>query len=68
MFLISTLDGGEWSASRLCSSIQGERAPVSYYKGGCLGARADLVAVEKILTVFLCWKIKPDPSAVLPVA
>jgi hypothetical protein len=49
MFPISTLDGGELSASRLCSFTIGEKAPVTHYKGGCVGVTADVDAAEKKL-------------------
>jgi hypothetical protein len=68
VFLISTLDEGAWSASRLCSFTLGERASVTHYKGGCVDARTDLDAVEKKIIVFPCWRMNPDSSAVLPIA
>jgi hypothetical protein len=38
-FLISALDGSEWSASGPCSFTPGERAPDTHWIGGWLGPR-----------------------------
>lgn len=68
MFLISTLDGGAWSASRLYSFTLAKKAPVTHYKGGYVGVRADLDVVEEKIIVCPCWRMNPDPSAILPIA
>jgi hypothetical protein len=41
-FLISTLDGGEWSALCPCS---GERACIIYWIGGSVGPRASKIGM-----------------------
>jgi hypothetical protein len=46
-FLTSALDGGEWSASRLCRFTPSERAPGTHWIGGWVGSRAFLDAVAK---------------------
>jgi hypothetical protein len=46
-FLISALDGGEWSASRLGRFTPRERAPGTHWIGGWVGPRAVLEAVVK---------------------
>jgi hypothetical protein len=46
-FLISALDGGEWSASRPCRFIPGERALGTHWIGGWVGLSAGLDAVEE---------------------
>jgi hypothetical protein len=46
-FLTSALDGGEWSASRPCCFIPGERAPSTHSIGGWVGPRVGLHTVEK---------------------
>jgi len=47
-FLISTLVGGEWSASHSGHSIPGERAPGTHWLEGWVGLRASLNMVAKI--------------------
>jgi hypothetical protein len=47
VFLTSEVIGGEWSASRPCRLIPGERAPVTHWIGGWAGPRAGLDDVEK---------------------
>jgi hypothetical protein len=46
-YLISALDGGEWSASRPGRFIPRERAPGTHWIGGWVGPRAVPDAVEK---------------------
>jgi hypothetical protein len=46
-FLTSTLDGGEWSASRSCRFTSGERARSTHLIGGWVGPRVGLDAVKK---------------------
>jgi len=41
-FLTSALDRGEWSASRLCHFISGERTPCTHWIGGLADSRAGL--------------------------
>jgi hypothetical protein len=43
----STLDRGEWSASRSCRFIPRERAPGTHWIGGLVGPRDVLDAVVK---------------------
>jgi hypothetical protein len=45
--LTSTLDGGEWSASRPGRFTPKKRAAGTHWIGGCVGSRADLDAVVK---------------------
>jgi hypothetical protein len=47
VFLTSTLDGGEWSASRPGRFTPGVRAPGTHLIGGCEDPRASLDAVAK---------------------
>jgi hypothetical protein len=42
IFFTSALVGGEWSASRLCCFIPGERAPCTHWLGGWVDPRAGL--------------------------
>jgi len=44
-FLTSTLDGGDWSASRLGRFYPRERVLSTYWMGGSVGPRAGLDAV-----------------------
>jgi hypothetical protein len=46
-FSNSTLDGSEWSASRLCRFTPGVKASGVYWLGGWVGPRSGLDAVEK---------------------
>jgi hypothetical protein len=46
-FLTPTLDGGEWSASRLYRFTPEERAPGTHWIESWLGPRAGLDVVEK---------------------
>jgi hypothetical protein len=46
-FLVSELDGGEWSASRSGRFTPGERAPRTYWTGGWVDPRVGLDAVEE---------------------
>jgi hypothetical protein len=47
IFLISTLAGGEWSASRPCRFTYREIAPGTHWIGGLADPRAGLDDVEK---------------------
>jgi hypothetical protein len=60
IFLTSTLTGGEWSASRLCSFTPADRAPETHWIGGWMNPRAGLDDVEdrKFLTL-LGLKLRP---------
>jgi hypothetical protein len=63
--LTSSLDEGEWSASRPGRFTPGERAPSTHWIGGRMG-RSGLCGVEtNILTV---PGIEPRPSSSYPVA
>jgi hypothetical protein len=46
-FLTSTLDGGQWSASRPCRFIPGEIVPGTYWIGGWVGRGVGPDAVDK---------------------
>jgi hypothetical protein len=46
-FLISALDGGEWSASNSASLTSGERAPGTHWRGVWVGPRTGVNAVVK---------------------
>jgi len=47
-FLTSTLEGGEWTASRPGRFTSGEKAPGTPYIGGWVGPRTGLDAVVYI--------------------
>jgi hypothetical protein len=47
IFLTSTVDAGEWSASRPCNFTRGVRTSVTHWIGGWMGPRVRLDAVEK---------------------
>jgi hypothetical protein len=47
IFLISTLAGGEWSASRPCRFTPGERTPGTRWGEGWLNSTAGLDDAEK---------------------
>jgi hypothetical protein len=47
LFLTSTLDGGEWSASRAGGFAPGKRAPGAYWIEDLVDPRADLDSVQK---------------------
>jgi hypothetical protein len=59
-FLISALDGDEWSALRPCRFTPGETAPFPHCIGGWMGPRSCLSAMErrKILPLL---GIEPQP-------
>jgi hypothetical protein len=61
-FLTFALDGGEWSASRLCHFTPG-----THWIGGWVGPRAGLDAVEKRRILPLPGT-EPQPSCPYPVA
>jgi hypothetical protein len=46
IFLTSALVGGEWSASRPCHLIPGERVPGTHWIGGWVGHRFGLDDLE----------------------
>jgi hypothetical protein len=46
-FLISALDGGQWSVSRPGRFTAGQIAPGTHWIGGWMGSRTGLDAVEK---------------------
>jgi hypothetical protein len=46
-FLTSRVDGDELLASLSSRFILGERAPGTYWKGGCVGINVGLDAIEK---------------------
>jgi hypothetical protein len=62
-FLISAVDGGEWSASGPSRFTPRERAPGTHWIGGWLGPRAILDAVMKRKipsTIKLCCPVYRD--------
>jgi hypothetical protein len=59
-FLTSALDAGEWSASRSCCFIPGERVLGAQKKGGWVGPRVGKSAVEKRI-IFQCRESSPGP-------
>jgi hypothetical protein len=59
-FSISTLDGGEWSASRPCRFTPRETAPVPRCIGGRVGPRAGLDIMVKGKVSCLCQESNPD--------
>jgi hypothetical protein len=63
-FLISAIDGNEWSATRPGIFISGERDPNTNWIGGWVGPIASLKK-KKILPL---PEIKPRPSSPKPVA
>jgi hypothetical protein len=64
-FLTSTLDGGEWQASRPNRFIPGEIAPGTQKIGGWVGPRACLATVEKRKTC-PCLNSSPGRPASSP--
>jgi hypothetical protein len=50
-FLTSTLDGGEWLASRSSHFTPGEKAPGTHRIGGWVGPRTGLDDVERRKTL-----------------
>jgi hypothetical protein len=66
-FLTLALHGDEWSGSRLCWFTPWERAPGTHFKGGWMGARDGLDAMEKIKILTLPG-MKPRPSSPKPIS
>jgi hypothetical protein len=58
-FLTSTLEGGEWSASRSGRFTPGERAPGTHCTGGWVGPRAGLDAEVRGKILCLCRGSNP---------
>jgi hypothetical protein len=58
-FLISVLDGDEWSASHTEHFTPGENAPGSHSFGGCVGPR-NLGNLEKRQIFSLYWELNHD--------
>jgi hypothetical protein len=67
-FLISTLDGGEWSASRPGRFITTERAPCTHWIGSWVGPRTGLDAVVYKKIACPLPGIEHRPSSSQPVA
>jgi hypothetical protein len=59
-FLTSTLDGGEWSASRPDSAFPGERTSDTHCTGGWVGLRAGLDTEVRGKILFPCRGSNPD--------
>jgi hypothetical protein len=53
VFLTSALFGGEWSTSRPCRFIPGERDPRTYLIGGWMDSRTGLHDMEKLQFLML---------------
>jgi len=66
--LTSTLDGGEWSASRFGHFIPRERAPGTHWIGGWVGPRDSLYAVSKRKIPGPCQELNPDHLTIQPLA
>jgi hypothetical protein len=66
--MTSTLDGGEWSASRLGRFTPGERATGTHWIGGWVGPRAVLDAVVKKKIPSPRRETNPRTPIVQPVA
>jgi hypothetical protein len=62
-FLTSTLDGGEWSASRP-RFTPGERTPGTHCTGGWVGPRAGLDTEDRGKILCLCRGLNPDRPVV----
>jgi hypothetical protein len=62
-FLISVLDGGEWSVSRSSRFILAESATITRWVGGWVGHRAGLNAVVKRKIPNPCRELNPDCPA-----
>jgi hypothetical protein len=62
-FLISALDGGEWSASRPGCFTPGETAPGTHSIGEWADPRASLDAVEWRKISCSCWEWNPSCAA-----
>jgi hypothetical protein len=60
-FLTSTLDGGEWSASRPGRFTPERKAAGTHCIGAWVGPRAGLDVVEK-RKILHCWESNPDHS------
>jgi hypothetical protein len=60
-FLTSALDGGEWPASIPGRFVPRERALGTYWRGGCVGPRADLDAVVEKRNSLPLPRIEPQP-------
>jgi hypothetical protein len=63
LFLTSSLDGDEWSASRPDHFRSGEVVPVTLFIGGFMGPSAGLDATEKRKIFYLCRGSKSYRSA-----
>jgi hypothetical protein len=66
--LILALDGGEWLVSRRCVFTPKEKAPITHWIGGWVGARAVLDAVVKREIPSPCRESKPSTTIFQPVA
>jgi hypothetical protein len=62
-FLISALDEKEWSASLPFRFNPWNRAPGTHWRGGWVGLRAVMVAVEWKIISCLCRELNPDRPA-----
>jgi hypothetical protein len=63
--LTSAIDGGEWSASRLCYFCPWERALGTHWIEGWVDPRVLLDAVKKIKTLY-CRESNPGRPASSP--
>jgi hypothetical protein len=67
-FMASSLDGGEWSASRFDCFTSGERAPGIHWVGGWVGPSSGLDAVDEGKISYLLPGMESRPSSPQPVA
>jgi hypothetical protein len=58
-FLVSAVNGGEWSASHPGRLPPEERAPGAHWLGGCVGLRAGLDSMEKRKHLLPCARNRP---------
>jgi hypothetical protein len=57
--LISSLDRGEWSASRSCRALPPGKDPGTHWIGCWVGPRAGLDTDARGKILFLCWRSIP---------
>jgi hypothetical protein len=67
-FLISALDGGEWSPSRTSRFTPRKTAPCAYYMGGWVGHKTGLDVMEKRIISCSYRKSNPDCCVMLSIA
>jgi hypothetical protein len=65
-FLTSALDGGEWSASRLCCFTTGETALRTYGTGAWVGPRVGLHVMEETKSLTPIGNRTQTPRSSIP--